>query len=419
MARKRFFAKSIEFDSSQLFLGSLVYFLLVLGLLSVVFMSYSTYFPAGIIYLPYILIVPAFLFFVLRRVSMPLWMMLVLFSLVSTFPLLLLLFCPISEVIYLCFCAFILAMISISARYKRTDTVKVGVDQLGTSMFIHGFFLLISGLSDYDGSLKYFLLAHTLLSLCVFFLARQHYIFETTYGHISKSPTQPSAAVRERHNRVIFLLCVFSLLIVPIVVLFPYSILTDLLRDALRLLLKAISLLYDFFKKFNLFPEMEKAVETPVEIAPVEDSSSMSGFILEMILNLIALAVVVVFLYFSIRGVYRFIVTMYRRSSKKTDLSVDGLVIDEVFSIRKKDRRSIRRPDFGEGDEKDIRKKYYRSVRRAIRDGAEIDPSFSPEEIRDAVFNKVGNDFDTLSVQYEKYRYGTGGDSVNISEKDS
>lgn len=419
MARRRFFAKSIEFDSSQLLLGSLVYLLLVICFVSAVFMSYSSYFPEGIIYLSYILIVPAFLFFILRRIAMPLWTMMILFFLVSTVPLLLLLFRPISEAIFICFCAFILAMISISARYKKTDTVKVGVDQLGTSMFLHGSFLLLSGFSGFNASLKYFLLAHTLLSLCVFFLARQYYVFETTYGHIAKSPTQPSAAVRERHNRVIFLLCVFSLMIIPIVVLFPYSLLTELFRDGFRLLLKGILLLYEFLKKLNLIPEMEKAVDVPVEAVPAENSNSMSGFILEMILNLIALAVVVVFLYFSIRGVYRFIVTMYRRSSKKTELSIDGLVIDEVFSIRKKDRRSIRRPDFGEGDEKEIRRRYFRSVRRAIRGGVEIEPSFSPGEIRGAVSGKAGSDFNSLSVQYEKYRYGAGSDSVNISGKDA
>jgi hypothetical protein len=285
-------------------------------------------------------------------------------------------------------------------------------------MFVHGFFLIVSGLSAFNGSIQYYLLAHTLLSLCVFFLARQHYIFETTYGHISKSPTQPSTAVRERHNRVILLLSLFSLLIIPIVVLFPYSLITGFLRAAFQLLMKAIMHIIEFLEKLNFFPEMEKAETIPIEAVPADDSNPLLGIILEVILNLISVTVVVLFLYFSIRGAYRFIVTMYRRSSRKAPSSVNEMVIDEVFSIREKSRRTSRNQDFGEGDEKEIRKKYFRSVRRAIRSGAKIDPSFSPEEISSAVSDKGGNEFYALSLRYEKYRYGRGGDSVNLSEQD-
>jgi hypothetical protein len=285
-------------------------------------------------------------------------------------------------------------------------------------MFVHGFFLFVSGLSGFNGSIQYYLLAHTLLSLCVFFMARQHYIFETTYGHIAKSPTQPSAAVRERHNRVILLLSFFSLLIIPIVVLFPYSLLTDILRAAFRLLLETISRIIEFLEKLNFFPETEKVEAIPLETEIVENVNPVLGIILEVVLNLISVAVVILCLYFSIRGAYRFIVTMYRRSRKGVPSSVSEMVIDEVFSIREKSRRSNRAMNFGEGDEKEIRKKYYRTVRRAIRSGAKIESSFSPEEINSAVSENGGVEFDTLSLRYEKYRYGKGGDSVNLSEQD-
>ncbi len=420
MARRSFFGKSIEYDTAQLFLGALVYALLIVCLISVALVSYATYFADGMMFLPYVLLVPAFLFFVFRRVAMPLWTMFILFMIFSAFPLLLLFFRPLSEALFLCFNAFIMAMISISARYKSNDNVKVGLDQLGTTMFIHGFFLIVSGLIDYSGHLKYYLLSHTLLSLCIFFLARQRYVFETTYGHIANSPTQPSAAVRERHNRTIIMLCIFSLMIIPVVILFPYSVLTDLLREGFRLFLKAIFYVYELLKKWNLIPNAEKAEPIP-DFKPVtpEDSDPILGVILEVFLNLLSVTVVLAFLLFTIRGAYRFIVMMYRRSSNKADASVDALVIDEVFSIQKKKRRTSRRPDFGEGEEKEIRRKYFQAVRRAIRDGAEIDPSYSPREINKAISGLGEEDFGSLSARYEKFRYGTGSNSISLSEKES
>lgn len=386
--------KTIKFDRRQLFLASLVYLLMLLTFLSVVVMAYVSVFDSdAVITLPYVLLLPAVLFFFLRRISLRLWKMLLFFSIAAALPLLILLFRPLSEALFITSASFLLAFIALSARYKQTDSVHVGLDQFGASMFVHGFVLAISGLPLFDNQIRYYLLAHALISVCIFFLARQHYIFETAYGHIANSPTQPSAAVRSRHNRVILLLSIFSLMIVPIVVLFPYPLLSDFLLEVIRWIIVGIVFLFYQLRRLNLIPDAEKAEPIPLDQIYEETADSKLARVMEIIFDVISVLAVILFLYLSIRAIFRFIVTMYRRSKERSDTRTNDMVVDEVFSIPKNKRRKKRRLYFGEGEEKEVRKKYYHDVRRAIRHGVSVKPSDAPEEIRDAVLAVLGDPF--------------------------
>ncbi len=419
--RKSVQGENIIFNRDELLVGALMYLLFTLTFISFSLMVFSfTFLSREAVFLPYILLIPAFLFFLVRRISMKLWKMLFLFFIISAFPLITALFRPFGETVYLYGLTLILSTISLSARYRHSDSIVVGMDQFGASMFIHSAVLLISSLSPYGKEIQYYLLAHTLLSICVFFLARQHFVFETAYGHIANSPTQPSSIVRSHHNRVILFLSTFALFILPVVIYFPYDVLSDFLRKIIRWTISGVLFLFELLNKLHLFPEADATERIPLSTEMDTDPSAnpILRAIIEVVLNVLSVVVVVLFLYFSIRGVYRFIVTMYRRSLSKNDPTGDGLVIDEVFSILKKNRKVHKKQDFGEGEAKEIRKKYYRSVRRAMRSGAIIRPSDSPGEIRSAVSGQIGTDFETLSLRYAKYRYGTGSSSVNLSEKD-
>jgi len=420
MCKTNLFGK-IVFDKNSLFVGILLYALLTLAFISVSLLIFSAVFSLKTaVLLPYILVIPAVLFFIVRRISMSLWKMLILFSAISGLLLLTGFFRPVSETIYLFFFTLILAIISLSSRYKSTDSVTVSADQFGASMVVHGTVLAISGLTVYGKDILYFLLAHTLLSVCVFLLARQHYIFETAYGHIAHSPTQPSADVRSRHNRVILLFSLFSVIIVPVVVLFPYDRMADFLRRMIRFVFDVIAFIVEWLSRLHILPELSSEELVPIDFLQVseEPSNSLLGKIVEVFLYVVSVIVVVLFLYFSIRGAYRFIVSMYRRSKGSAGSSDDGTVVDEVFAIRKNRRGSRRRRDFGEGEAREIRIKYYRYVRRAMRSGAVIRSSDSPKEIGEAVSGRVGKDFDALSRFYAKYRYGRGNSSTDRFETD-
>ncbi|MBN1891453.1 MAG: hypothetical protein JW780_01620 [Clostridiales bacterium] len=415
--REKRLNKPVKFDDRQLFLASLVYLLMLITFISVVILSYASVFDSdAVIAVPYVLFLPAVLFFFLRRISLRLWKMLLFFSIAAALPMLILFFRPLSEAIFITSSSFLMALIALSARYKQPDSVKVGFDQFGASMFTHGFLLAISGIPVFDSDLRYYLLVHALLSVCIFFLARQHYIFETTYGHIANSPTQPSAAVRSRHNRVILLLSLFSLLIVPVVVLFPYRVLSDFLLNVLQWIIAGLAFIFMQLRRLNLIPDTDKVEPIPLEQIYEETSDSTFSRVMEIFFDVISVIAVILFLYFSVRVIFRFIITMYRRSKDSPDTRPDDLVVDEIFSIQKKKLRKKRRQYFGEGEEKEVRKKYYHFVRRAIRSGVSVKPSDAPEEIRDAVSAVLGEHFNALSLRYEKYRYGTGNQSVNLSE---
>jgi uncharacterized protein YggT (Ycf19 family) len=205
------------------------------------------------------------------------------------------------------------------------------------------------------------------------------------------------------------------------VIFFPYRLLTDFFRQLLGFLIAAVVIVFELLNRLNLFAKQSPVEPIPIQIEEIPEKpvNPLLEAIIDIIINTISVVVVVLLLFFSIRGAYRFIVTMYRRSKGTTNITENELVVDEVFSIRKKSRKSERKFDFGEGEAKEIRRKYYRFVRRAIRSGAKIKPSDSPEEIRSAVSGRIGKDFDALSLRYAKYRYGSGNRSINLAEKEN
>ena len=58
-----------------------------------------------------------------------------------------------------------------------------------------------------------------------------------------------------------------------------------------------------------------------------------------------------------------------------------------------------------DGYEREIRKKYYKTVQKAIRSGTRIDPSYTPEQIETALKENGEPSIAELTSQYESVRY--------------
>ena len=403
-----FFSRKIEFDRSFFFIGALSYVLSILPFISVCILFFKAIFPeTDRILVPYCLLIPALFFFLLRRVSMSQLKILLLFAMVSASPLLLGFLLPSSQAIFLFISALLLGIGSISARYKNSSRIRITMDQLGASMFVHGTLLVIASVSDSNQLSRYLILGHTLLYLCIFFLARQHYVFDTAYEHIANSPTQPSASVRSLHNRVIIILSVFVLLIIPVIVLFQYSIIAEVLRKIARFLIDAFFAMLKWLDKINFFPDVTEVTGTELlpETAKAELDPTVH-MIFNILFNILSVVIIVVLLASILRGVYLFLTYMYRKATAHGTPDNESLVVDEVFSIKNKRSGTRRRMNFGEGEEREIRRKYYREVRQAIRSGAKITPSDSPAEIQAGVSDYVAEDFELLTTEYKKHRYG-------------
>ncbi|NLW89222.1 MAG: hypothetical protein GXY43_05825 [Clostridiaceae bacterium] len=399
-----------RFNRDEIIPDLLLYLLFFFTYISIVSLSFSTTFRGGNLSLPpYFLAIPGASFFILRRISMRQELLITLFLSSVLLMLSSFLFLPFEESVSLVLWALLLAVFSIAPRYTSGRSIKVSYDQLGFSMLFHGSVLALSGLTPDTSILKHALLAHALLSLCLFFAARQHHTFYSDYAHIANSPTQPSASVRRKHNGIILFLFLFALLIVPIVVMFPYSAMTDFLRFLLRKALEGLVAFSEWLKKMHLLPEFEQIAEPETTgLAPVTEENPLLNKTLEILLGVLSVGIVLVFAFFAVRGLIRFLLSMYRRYPLFNKEPSDSRIIDEVFSIEKGPKRRRKRLDFGTGPERDVRRKYYRLVRKAMRSGARIESSDSPAEILDEVSGFTDADFVLLTVHYEKIRYGNG-----------
>jgi len=399
---------SKSFNKQDLLIDSCKFLMFLLAILSISAIFYKAAMaPIDSIMCLYLLLIPAAVSFLLTRIPLRLWQMLSCqFALVIS-PLTLLIFRSFTEAIVAVFLMFLITTVSLERRYSRHERSSVTFETLGLSAMIHALLLVLCTMFQ-SGNLPYVILAHALISLCLFFAARQKYTFETAYGHIANSPTQPSASVKRQNTLVLIFLCVFSLAVIPLVILFPYSILYSFFVRALSWILMGMAAVYNFLMNLFGFPEIDEA--DPV-IEKAEEETSSSGLLVEILqytLLIIALGVFCLFLFYGIKKIIVFIIARYRLALPGKLTCPSDLIHDEIILLEKKRVKRFRRMDFGKGEEKEVRKLYYRSVKKEIRSGADITASLSPGEISQEIKNSSGNDFTKLTKRYEHFRYGDG-----------
>lgn len=415
MLYKRSLARH-RFKKQDIFIDAMKFIIFLLTFLSFIVLFYSAIkAPKEAIMCLYLILIPAALGFLLTRTPLKLWQMLSCQAALTASPLFLLFFRPYYESFAAIFLMFIITMVSLSRRYRDHDRTSISFETLGVSSTIYAILLVLCVFFP-SGNLTYVILAHALISISLFFAAHQKYAFEAGYGHIANSPTQPSGSVKRQNVVVLILLFIFSLAVIPLIVFFPYSILYSFLVTALNWIIIAILAFFNFILSLGIFPEnaeTDPVVENPEGIA---GSTGILDMIIQYAMQIIALAVLCLLLIYALKKLIFFIIGRYRHALPNKIAFQTELIHDEVISLNKKRVKRFHRMDFGKGKEKEVRKLYYKSVKKEIRSGAFIKASQSPGEIGNAIKNSSGNDFTELTGRYELFRYGYGSDDANLKQ---
>ena len=354
----------------------------------------------------YLLSVPAAIFYVLRRLSLPVILMILLhFAVALATPLL---FAAMGTAVILVTAAAGIALMfySFSSLFRKTALYS-SPSLLLLSFFMHVFCLLIAYFRGVNRLTPY-VVSGFLISVCLFLAVRQIISFQNGFDHFLSSSTQPGRLIQSNNNRIIIILCIVSGLILPLSIIFPYDYILNFFRFIGKYIL--IFILY----LFSLVPAAtgeSKETDPDYKEGCVINFSSKSSGIFAVILEYIVIFICIFFilygLYKLITAVISFIRTHFRRNSRTEKLLGSRYVTDETIDLEKNTLRKIKRlPDFGTGEERKVRKQYYRTVKEAIAKGAKITPASSSEEIRKTIFDQYGKDISELTDRYEKVRYG-------------
>jgi len=259
-----------------------------------------------------------------------------------------------------------------------------------------------------DNSLTPFLTSGFLISVCLYLAIRQIFSFKKGFDHFLKSPTQPGRLIQVNNNRVIVLLCIVTAIIFPLSIVFPYDFIVDIFKMIGRYIFKFLAFLIRFLPAVSEnSQEMDNGY---VEGRLIDESSISTGIlsdILEYFTMFLFIFIVVYTLYRVLPAVIAFIRNHSRMNRKTANLLRNQYITDETIDLDKLPHGKNKKiPAFGTGEERKVRKEYYKEVRSAITNGAAITSASSAGEIRTEISGQFGKDISELTVRYEKVRYG-------------
>ncbi len=104
----------------------------------------------------------------------------------------------------------------------------------------------------------------------------------------------------------------------------------------------------------------------------------------------------------------RLFIKMFRQAEETERVVENESVVDIIENLTPKKSHVFRneKKDFGSGEEKEVRKKYYRTVQKAIYSGADIRSSSSPKQIESVLKEKGDQSISELTSRYQSVRYG-------------
>lgn len=399
LRRLRFSTQDILADA----LMNSIFLLMFIGLSSL-FLVTSTD-RLYLYFMCYLLAIPAAAFFLLRRIRLSLAAMILLhlafalmFSLLSAL---------VEAAIPVASAAVISLMIYSFISISRKTGSSASPSLLILSFFIHLFCLSVSSMRGESG-LNPFLTSGFLISVCLYLAIRQIYSFRNGFDHFLSSPTQPGKHIQANNNRIILLLCLVIAIIFPLSIVFPYGFLVDAFKFILAYIVRMIAFL------ISLLPVMrENKQEADPESTQgrILDDSRMSNGILSMILDTL---VMVLFIFIVVYAFIRFVPLIisflrnhFRIWAKETGAPGSQYITDETIDLDKSMyARNKKFPAFGTGEERKIRKEYYKQVKEAMAEGAAVTGASSTGEIRNTLLDQLGKDISDLTARYEKVRYG-------------
>lgn len=352
------------------------------------------------------LLIPMALMFVWRRLVMTVVPMLIGHLVIALLPLFFLWSIDIRVSFWMETVTICMMFYSIARKYRKTFVVASLLLVIIT-VVVH-FALLVVILFYQENALMPFVFSAVLISICFYMAAKQMLDFESSFEHFLSSPTQPGKQIEANNHRIISILLIATIIIIPISLMIPY--------DAILQVLEKIGLFITglFFFLLSLVPTLktfgydENIESTDAEVTEPNEQLTQLFAVFEIIIAILILLFLLIALW---KGLIRLILYLrdnYVQKHRTVVFAENENVTDEIFQLDAKISRKKKaiRHDFGQGDERRIRRAYYDTIRKAIAKGLSWKRSSSPAEISNEMKNQFGMDISELTTEYEKVRYG-------------
>ncbi|MBO4474974.1 MAG: hypothetical protein J5750_08720, partial [Clostridiales bacterium] len=143
-----------------------------------------------------------------------------------------------------------------------------------------------------------------------------------------------------------------------------------------------------------------------MEMPAPEVGGGSEPIFVQIIFVLFSVVIVIVFLVAVFKAFRMFLRLFHAERPSEIVRSSDDAVVDLIEDFCEDEEPRSSEKDFGDGYEQEIRKKYYKTVQKAIHSGTRIDPSYTPEQIESALKENGDSSISELTSRYESVRYG-------------
>ena len=252
------------------------------------------------------------------------------------------------------------------------------------------------------------LVSNTILCAVLYLVMRQVAVFDTKYYHSIRSSSRPQEQLKKQNYRTAAALVGIFALSLAVLRLIPVAVLTNIvlegLKAALRFLIPLFLALLEFIGSLlkGVTGEQEKEEE---EMLLPEELLGDEPWV--HVLSIIIAIIILIGFVLLLLNTIRIIIRNAPKYGNEKESSNDGIVTDTIENIGP-GRISLfrRRPDFGKGRERRIRKQFYDKTVRAMRKGLPVSSSSTPQEIEKVLTENGDTGFSQLRKEYEKVRYG-------------
>lgn len=310
-----------------------------------------------------------------------------------------------ANMIYLGINLFVLTFFSY--RHRLYPTIRPNDAQVAAfpvCVFpICGIFYVMMNRSDLIGNL----IINTILSAVLYLVMRQIAVFDEKYYHSIRSSSRPVSTLKRQNYKTAA--CLVGIFMISLIVIrfIPVGTLTDIVKygilAVLRFILPIILAIIDFIA--GLIKDIEPDEKNDGDPAERLEFISDSGW-LRIVSYILAILILIGLVLLVINSI-RILIMNAPRVSKEKESTNDGTVTDTIELI-KPDKKPFfkRRPDFGKGYEKKVRKQFYDKTVSAMHKELPVSASSTPGQIEKVLTENGDKEFASLRQEYEKVRYG-------------
>ena len=245
------------------------------------------------------------------------------------------------------------------------------------------------------------ILFNAIVIAIIFIIMRQIAVFDTKYYHSIHKISRPSSMLKKQNYKTVLGLILIIAVSLALLTIFPYAVLSDLLKSGLVLIFRFfIHLLLS-----NPSKEPESQLNDPFQRLNMAQEISEDNPILNIIAYITYFIIAALILTTVISG----LLALFRnapQTNKREEKVADENLIDTIEDIKPEKKKMFSKAhDFGSGRERRVRKQFYDKTRRAMKKGLPVSDSSSPGQIEKVLRENGDKDISSLKKEYEDIRY--------------